>query len=55
MAEERARRRELDWLNSQVPPDVRDLEDRHRDGYVRAPVEPGEFDVWESEQSWGDE
>jgi type III restriction enzyme len=47
--------RELEWLSSQVPPDVADLEARHRRGYLRVPVQPGEFDVWESEQSWGDE
>ena len=28
---------------------------RHREGYRTHPVKPGEFDVWEAEQSWGDE
>ncbi len=33
----------------------RELEERHRRGYERFPVEPGEFDVWEPEQVWGDD
>jgi metal-responsive CopG/Arc/MetJ family transcriptional regulator len=28
-------------------------EARHLDGYARKPVEPGEFDIWNSEQDWG--
>jgi metal-responsive CopG/Arc/MetJ family transcriptional regulator len=32
----------------------RELERRHRAGYERRPVEPGEFSDWESEQVWGD-
>ncbi len=28
---------------------------KYRDGYGKHPVEPGEFDVWEQEQVWGDE
>jgi len=31
-----------------------ELERRHREGYARHPVAPGEFDVWEEEQAWGD-
>ena len=31
------------------------LEKKHRRGYETHPVSEGEFDVWESEQSWGDE
>jgi metal-responsive CopG/Arc/MetJ family transcriptional regulator len=31
-----------------------ELERRHREGYARHPVEPGEFDAWEDEQDWGD-
>ena len=31
------------------------LEDRHRRGYEKSPVRHGEFDMAESEQSWGDE
>ena len=34
--------------------DVKQLEAKHRAGYKRHPVVRGEFDVWESEQSWGD-
>jgi CopG family transcriptional regulator / antitoxin EndoAI len=30
----------------------RALEAKHRAGYARKPVRPGEFDVWESEQVW---
>ena len=32
----------------------RALEDQHRAGYAGRPVRNGEFDVWESEQEWGD-
>ena len=31
------------------------LEQKHRAGYKRYPVNKGEFSVWESEQAWGDE
>ena len=30
------------------------LEQEHAEGYARHPVTPGEFDVWESEQAWGE-
>ena len=33
---------------------VRDLERRHRAGYERHPVQPGEFSDWEAEQVWAD-
>ena len=33
---------------------ARELEKRQRDGYAKAPVRRGEFDVWEGEQDWGD-
>jgi metal-responsive CopG/Arc/MetJ family transcriptional regulator len=29
-------------------------EQKHREGYEKYPVKPGEFDVWESEQVWPD-
>lgn len=29
-----------------------ELERRHRQGYERHPVRPGEFDAWEEEQVW---
>lgn len=32
----------------------RDAERKHREGYERKPVEPGEFSDWEDEQVWGD-
>ena len=34
---------------------VTDLEQKHRVGYQKHPVESGEFDVWQTEQRWGDE
>ena len=33
---------------------IAELEQRHAEGYQRFPVKPGEFDVWEEEQAWGD-
>lgn len=32
--------------------DREELERRHRLGYERHPVKPGEFDSWEEEQVW---
>jgi metal-responsive CopG/Arc/MetJ family transcriptional regulator len=32
----------------------KELERRHREGYARQPVHAAEFDVWSSEQEWGD-
>jgi len=32
----------------------RELERKHREGYQRHPVRPGEFSIWEDEQAWGD-
>jgi len=32
----------------------RELEERHRLGYQRQPVAPGEFGDWEAEQVWPD-
>jgi metal-responsive CopG/Arc/MetJ family transcriptional regulator len=31
-----------------------EMERQHRHGYLALPVEAGEFDDWEDEQSWGD-
>jgi len=31
-----------------------DKEQQHAKGYAQHPVAPGEFDVWEAEQSWGE-
>lgn len=31
-----------------------DLERQHAAGYARHPVKPGEFDLWEGEQVWGE-
>jgi metal-responsive CopG/Arc/MetJ family transcriptional regulator len=33
---------------------VSKLEQEHIEGYIKHPVEPGEFDIWESEQAWGE-
>ena len=33
---------------------VEALEERHRRGYERHPVRPGEFSGWEQEQAWPD-
>lgn len=32
---------------------IAEMEKKHAAGYARHPVEPGEFDVWETEQAWG--
>jgi metal-responsive CopG/Arc/MetJ family transcriptional regulator len=34
---------------------IKRLEKGHRAGYERYPVAQGEFDVWHSQQAWGDE
>jgi metal-responsive CopG/Arc/MetJ family transcriptional regulator len=34
---------------------VTEWERQHREGYARLPVEPSEFDLWESEHAWGEE
>ena len=31
------------------------LERLQAEGYARHPVKPGEFDVWEAEQAWGEQ
>ncbi len=28
-------------------------EDRHAQGYLKNPVVPGEFDIWQDEHDWG--
>jgi len=40
VALEKIRERELEW--------------KHREGYLRKPVREGEFSDWEAEQVWGD-
>ena len=32
----------------------KEMERKHREGYTRNPVKPGEFTDWENEQVWGD-
>jgi metal-responsive CopG/Arc/MetJ family transcriptional regulator len=32
----------------------RSREEKHREGYRRQPVKPGEFSDWENEQAWVD-
>ena len=34
--------------------EIEEMEKRHAEGYARHPVEPGEFDVWQAEQVWGE-
>ena len=34
---------------------MKELEQKHRLGYQKHPVKSGEFDIWQSEQRWGDE
>ena len=34
---------------------ITELEKKQARGYARHPVEPGEFDIWENEQAWGEE
>jgi len=31
------------------------LEEKHRKGYKNKPTKKEEFEIWESEQAWGDE
>jgi hypothetical protein len=33
---------------------VEELEKQEVEAYLRQPVRPGEFDAWETEQSWGE-
>ena len=32
---------------------IKNFEKKHRDGYLKHPVQAGEFDIWEDEQAWG--
>ena len=34
---------------------ARELEQKHRRGYQKHPVKSGEFDIWQTQQRWGDE
>ncbi len=34
---------------------IAELERKHREGYQRKPVKPGEFSNWELEQAWAEE
>jgi metal-responsive CopG/Arc/MetJ family transcriptional regulator len=31
---------------------IQQLEQQHAEGYARFPVQAGEFDLWDAEQSW---
>jgi len=44
----RALQAAIDKLNEE------EMEQKHREGYARNPVKPGEFSDWESEHVWGD-
>jgi len=32
---------------------IKELEEKHKEGYLKSPVKPGEFSAWEDEQQWG--
>jgi hypothetical protein len=32
---------------------IKKLEEKHREAYLKSPVNPGEFSVWEDEKHWG--
>ncbi|MGD0516506.1 MAG: CopG family transcriptional regulator [Thermoguttaceae bacterium] len=34
---------------------VKELEQKHRLGYQKHPVISGEFDIWQTQQQWGDQ
>lgn len=34
--------------------EIASLEQQHAEGYARHPVGSGEFDIWETEQAWGE-
>jgi hypothetical protein len=34
---------------------ILEMERKQAEGYAKYPVQPGEFDIWEAEQVWGDE
>ena len=44
----KALRAELERLN------VAEMDKKHREGYARKPVQPGEFSVREGDRVWGD-
>ena len=33
---------------------ILEMEKKQMEGYAKYPVEPGEFDIWQAEQVWGD-
>ena len=33
---------------------ITELEEKHRRGYEKHPVQGGEFSIWENEHAWGD-
>ena len=32
---------------------IKKLEEKHKEAYLKTPVKPGEFSVWEDEKQWG--
>ena len=32
---------------------IKELEEKHKEGYLKSPVKPGEFSARENEQQWG--
>jgi hypothetical protein len=45
----------VEFLLFQQTRSIQQQEQQHALGYDRKPVLPGEFDVWEDEQIWGEE
>jgi hypothetical protein len=45
----------VDRVSKQLRYDIEQLENKHRRGYERYPVNVEEFSVWEDEHAWGDE
>jgi len=40
--------------NSITQTNFKQMEDKHREGYKKKPVNKSEFSIWESEQKWID-
>ena len=35
--------------------EARELDRKHREGYLKKPAGPDEFKIWEKDRAWGDE
>ena len=40
--------------NALVQANIKQMENKHKNGYEKNPVSKSEFDIWESEQEWID-